>query len=211
MSFWGKLLYGDEILTYSKKLYFKSLFSSLLIFSVFIAAFCGFYKNEVVKTEEKAENIPYYNEPESVGIIIKYNQTEIFLGLDFTENKALFIFDEAVFEALKMGYKIDYSYTFSQAELEDLVDSLGGIELSLNDENLNLTGNQVSDWIAENLSEENLKILAENISKKIAKEGIDDSQLEELFENNSGTLTLRNSYLYSDYLKEVFENPCFIE
>ncbi len=207
----GKLLYGDEILTYSKKLYFKSLFSSLIIFSVFIVAFCGFYKNEVVKTEEKTENVPYYSEPESVGIMIKYNKSEFFLGLDFTENKALYIFDDVVFEALKSGYKIDYSYTFSQTELEYLVDSLGGIELSLNNENLNLTGNQVSDWITEDSSEENLKILAKNISKKIAKEGIDDSQLEELFENNSGTLTLRNSYLYSEYLKQVFENPCFIE
>ncbi len=198
-------------LTYSKKLYFKSLFSSLLISMIFIAAFCGFYENEVVKTEEKAEKIPYYSEPQAVGIIIKYDQKEFFIELDFTENKVYFIFDDVAFKALEKGFKIDYSYTFSQEKLEELVDYLGGIELTINGESLNLTGNQVRDWITQDYSNNNLRILAEKISKKIGEEGISSSQLERLLDNNLGTLTLSTSYLFSDYLKDVFKNPCFIE
>ncbi len=198
-------------LTYNKKLYFKSLFSSLLISLIFIAAFCGFYKNEVIKTEEKTQKIPYYSEPESIGIIIKYDDNEFFIGLDFAENATYFIFDNVTFNALSHGFKIDYSYTLSQETLEALVDYLGGIEVTINSENLNLTGNQVRALLSEDLSYKNLKITAENISEKIAEEGISDIMLEELFENNLGTLTLKTCYLFYDDLDEVFKNTNFIE
>lgn len=182
-----------------------------MISLIFVAAFCGFYKNEVVKTEEKTQKIPYHNEIEPVGIIISFYDEEIFLGLDFNENKALFIFDDVVFKALKKGFKIDYSYSFSQEKLENLVDFLGGIEVDINGENLNLTGNQIIDWLSEDLSDEKLKYLAENISKKIAKQGMSNTALEKLFENNTGTLSLKSCYLFLNNLSEVFKNPYFIE
>lgn len=181
-----------------------------MISLIFVAAFCGFYNNEMLKTEEKTEKVPYYNEIEPIGIVISFNQKEIFLGLDFNENTALFIFDDAVFKGLKSGFKIDYSYSFSQEKLENLVDLLGGIELNIEGENLNLTGNQVSDWLSDDENGDKLKILAENISEKIGYYGVSDTLLEELLENNTGTLSLKSCYLFSEYLKDVFKNPRFI-
>ena len=159
-----------------------------------------------LQTQEKEENIPYYTSQEALGVLIKLDNKEIFANLDFANNTTSLIFENSAFLALKNEFNIDYYLTISFETLEEMIDSLGGIELSLNNENLSYTGNQITALLKERQDGELLVQISEEICRKIAESTINETVIQNLLANSEGTFLLKDYYLYSDSLNKVFQN-----
>ncbi|MBO4734483.1 MAG: hypothetical protein J5662_08405 [Clostridia bacterium] len=199
------------------KKFFKIALTFFLSASIFFGCSYFYLYNSLKKTEKaaekKQENIPYYETPVSCGLhFLLPAGKEILIFLDFEERIA-YIIDinkNAVAEEGYAGYGFDYDFHVDYAVLSALIDRLGGIDLTVNNEPLRFTGVQVCDALCKNTSPEFPFETVFAVCERISQNGFSSDDFVFLIENSETTLTVPVCIYWQDYIKDMFADAVFV-
>ena len=197
------------------KIFFKTVIISALCLTVFIGAGYYYLSRNLVKTETKPQQIPYYQETsQNAGLIFDVLGDKTFIYLDFENTKlsiSLFPEESQIMGNNIYGYPLDYKIGTDVDFIADFVDYLDGIELTLETETLRYTGVQVADIILSDNEKQLKQQIATAILHRISENGLGKDFFLEIVENCETNLTVPDFYCWPDYIKKLAQNPHIIE
>ena len=188
---------------------FTTSFCSLLIFITF-GFFYLYNGNKTV--ENKTEEVPYSQVPENVGVVLETLQSKILLYMDFEQNiSSVLYLENREYGDEIYGYTINYTLKLSYDVIEEIIDTLGGIDLQLEEETYNYTGAQVVELVFRTANIGQLKReITEKIIEKIGDKGITLEELIYIVENSETDISVPDCYFWPDHIREVFKSVRFI-
>ena len=194
------------------KLFFKTVIISACCCVVFVAAGYYYLSQNFNQAEIKTESVPYAQEsPDNAGVMFSIGEEKTFLYLDF-EKKALVVSAQPeTDDGYVYGYPVNYSIECGYNLIVQMVDYVGGIELTVNEQSLRYTGIQAADIITTSFSIDFKKAVIRALCDKIAINGIGADFLVTVIENSKTDLTLPDCYYWKDYLSELCENLQMID
>ncbi len=184
---------------------FTASFCSLLVFITF-GFFYLYNTNKAV--ENKTEKVPYYQVPENAGVVFETLQSKTLFYMDF-ENKCLSVIylEETDYEESKYGYSIDYKIKSDYTVIEEIIDVLGGLDLTSEEGTYNYTGAQVVEIVFKTANIRQLKqTITEKIIEKIGNKGITLEELIYIVENSETDIAMPDCYFWPDYIMELCKN-----
>ncbi len=191
-------------------MYLKTFLICVLCFAIFLSV--GFvYITSKTKTEvqNNTSSVPYASLPQNAGVLFEVDNNYALFYLDFEkESISVICINEILQDETEIyGYPIDYTVKADYNLISYIVDSVGGIDLSVSQELLTLTGVQVVELLttADNEQELNRNIL-EKIIKKISQYGFLRQDLLYIIENSETNLTVPDCYYWSDNLQRLCKN-----
>lgn len=194
------------------KIFLISFTVSLLSLLIFVSSGFFYLQSTETKVENKSEKVPFYQVPESKGIIFQTPQSKTFLYMDYTDKvlSVIYLGDEE-YESEIYGYKIDYTIKSNYTVLEEIIDNLGGIDLETEEEIYNYTGTQVVDLICKTVDIEPLKkTVTQKIIEKIGEKGMTLEELIYIIENSETDLTVPDCYSWPENIGKICKNARFI-
>lgn len=195
------------------KLFIKTFIVSSLVCVIFIATGYLYLSKSFKEADNEVENIPYSQTlSENKGILLLCNGESVFFYLDFLENKVIVSLNpEKSDNGLIYGYTYDYTLDVNSALISDIIDYIGGVELSQDGEKIRYTGFQANDLLKQSNSKELRREIIKDIGKKIAFYGVDNEFFSILVNNSKTELKFSECYLWRDYLRKMCDNLNFID
>ena len=199
------------------KKYFKFALAVFLCVNIFFVS-AYFYLEKSLENNEKtadnkADNIPYYEKPESRGILFEFpNEIRMLFFLDF-EKEMLYIiniYDDYIKSDNYVGYPADYYCKMDYYTLSSLFDRLGGIDFESEEGIYRLSGIQVCDLLCENDSDDFYHKIICGFCKRVSETGISDDDLLFLISGCDTDLTMPVCLYWSSYMNKMFANAVFV-
>lgn len=195
------------------KIFFKTLVSSLLCLAVFVSVGYFYLESANKPAETKQESVPYYQIPESRGVMLEIGESRILFYFDFEGEALSVVFAEEFSEdeTVIYGYSADYTIETDYSVLEGIIDTLGGVDLTVGEEALNYTGAQVSEILNTTVDKTFLKRdITEKILSSIAQKGISIDDFVFIIENSETALTVPDCYFWAEYMAVLCKNVRFV-
>lgn len=206
MSFTGYTTVGD-FLKSNTKLFLKTVLISAVCLILFISAGYLYLNGSFVTAQNENNSVPYYKQiPQNSGLLFKIGGDKTYFYLDFENQNILVAFSGESFE-----YPVDFKVNTDLDFVADFVDSIGGIELVLENKTLRYTGVQVEDLI---ITDKDLSLksqIIKAICDKISNVGMTKEMFSEIIERCETNLTVPVFYGWLDYINEISANVIFID
>lgn len=175
---------------------------------------CGYYyiEKELTVAENSIESVPYYSYPEKKGILFNICGEKTLIHLDF-EGALLSVVFADEFEPTDelYGYSIDYNITGDYSLVGEIVDLVGGIEITAEETTLSYTGVQIKELLET--TPQNLALrrnIIESITQKISKNGFSKEDFMRIIELSQTNLTFPDCYYWSQYISDVCKMVRFV-
>ncbi len=193
------------------KTFLKTAGVMLACFVIFTGSAYLYFKfdKNVLHTEKAEEHIPYSSVPEGCGIsVLLPDNSSVFLQLDF-ENSSISVIltDSAATKAAKYGFGVDYTVNGNNTVFEGIIDRIGGIELTHENQTLRYTGIQVLDLVLTGDKE----TVIEAFFNRCSEIGLTRQDFTFIIENSTTDLTVPTCFMWPDYIKEMCANVQFLE
>lgn len=196
---------------------FKRIFSVVVCLLAGVSfGFLGYLyissqNSEPVKKNES--EIPYSYIPDNAGVMFEFYEDKIFTYLDFENEKISVIFanNADISDGYVYGYRIDYTVKPNSVLAAGVIDSVGGIELSVDGEMLRYTGVQISDLLSVTPDSEVLKRqIISVLFEKISQVGLMKTDFVYIIENSDTDLTVPDCYYWSDNIMKMAEDAVIL-
>ena len=126
MLFTGYTTVGD-FLKSNTKLFLKTVLISAVCLILFIGAGYFYLRGSFVTAQNENNSVPYYKQiPQNSGLLFEISGDKTYFYLDFENQNILVAFSGESFE-----YPVDFKAKADLDFVADFVDSIGGIELVL--------------------------------------------------------------------------------
>lgn len=192
----------------------KMLLFMLLCTASFVFIGYTYLNNQTAIANDGNITSEYYKSvPDEVTIMVNINNTKTLVNLNFYNKETKIIIADGlnITENTLYGYKIDYTLTGDYELLSGLCDIAGGIELEIEGENLNFTGNQLTEILTTTLERSNLR---REITLKLfdgfSVNGFLKNDFLFVIENSNTDLTLPDCLLWGDFFAETSSNTRII-
>ena len=165
-------------------------------------------------TQEQEHKIPYSSPCENCGILLlNENQSGILIFLDFDDGSAKIsmLSSDAVTDALKVGYEINYTLYTDLNFVCRLCDRLGGIVINKNGSDMRYLSTGLRAELEENDSPEMRKEVATAFFEKISKIGLSSGDFKFIIENTRTNLNYPACYEWMNYIPDMFGNFVFLD
>lgn len=209
--FFGQNITGD-FLRYNIKAFFKTIFITLLTILLFVGVGFAVLTPQVTTVEEKVEKVPYYQSvPENASVIFTVLENKYLFYLDF-ENESIKVLSHIVDieDNSYYGYSVDFYVECDLNTVSGIIDILGGIELSMTEEELNYTGMQVKEILERNTDLEIERQVIQTALKKIASKGFGKEDFLYIITNSKTNLTVPDCYDWENYIAKLCKNAVFV-
>jgi hypothetical protein len=195
------------------KIFFKSVFISVLTFALFVSVGYIFVSENAKKVDSNVESVPYTQEtPQNAGILFDINGDKTYFYLNFDENKIIVsLTPEDPFENEIYGYPLDFRVTATSDLICVMADYLNGLELEIEGENYRYTGVQIKDILATENGEDLKSKLIKSICRRILSSRPQVDFFASIIENSQTDLNLVDCYFWDDYITDLCENLYFID
>ncbi len=198
------------------KMYLKAFIISLFCFVIFVSAGFIYLTNKIKEPVAKNDvsSVPYSASPENAGVLLNFAGDPVFLYLDFEAEEIGVIYPErSAQESTEIyGYSIDYSIEADYALVSYMVDSVNGIEMAYDSEQLSFTGEQVAELLSNTADTNQLKRdITEKIINKIALYGFLRQDFLYIIENTKTDLTVPDCYYWAENLQKLCKNMRIID
>jgi len=189
------------------------MFISLFCLIIFLGVGYFYLNREIKPVEKNQEKIPYYKSaPENRGLVFTVSNKTIFLYFDFESEELKIFIENPIERALLYGYSLDYLIKTDYAFLEDIIDSLNGIELNIAGENLNCSGNQVCEILTDSdITYEKRKEIIIKVLKKMGEKGVTEAEINYLISATNTTLSAVDAYYWLGYLEILLKKAVIID
>lgn len=169
---------------------------------------------KTIEAEQKQESVPYKKTPSNCGISFVFpggNASLVYLDFKKMCINVVEIseFDEKIY--LYNGYTNDYQVYITTELLEGIIDRIGGIDLTFEDETLRYTGSQVMDCLIRDNTNKVKRQIISQIFEKISKNDFSKDDFVYIIENSKSNLKLIDCIYWIGYLKEMSATVNFIE
>lgn len=189
------------------KIFLQVLCIILICAAVFSAVAFFLTRQELLGVDVPKTDVPYidgkYVPADSTVLVIFENgggaAIEILFGKQFIN--AVLLSDATVEEAEKYGFHITHTVSCDYTFLMKFIDTLGGIDSFENPDYI-LTGVQVCNLLATEVSGDIPKLIMSGIFDKISKIGFSTDALSCIIENTHTTLSAPACYGWSENLSE---------
>lgn len=179
------------------------MFTSLLL-CFFVGYGYLILNSDASFTDIKENKVPYYEQKhKNANILINHN---IMLFLDFNKQELRVLFLE---QNDFYYYDNEFYLNCNISLLADLIDLLGGVELSVNNENLSYTGTQIKEIIG-NKNESLYKEITYEVIEKIAQKGLLQEDIFNIIKNSETNITVNDCFDWNEYLKNMCINVLFL-
>lgn len=206
MLFTGYTTVGD-FLKSNTKLFLKTVLISAVCLILFISVGYLYLNGSFVSAQNENNSVPYYKQiPQNSGLLFETPEDKTYFYLDFENQNILVDLSGESFE-----YPVDFKVNTDLDFVADFVDSIGGIELVLENKTLRYTGVQVEDLI---IADKDLSLkpqIIKAICDKISNVGMTKEMFSEIIERCETNLTVPVFYGWLDYIKEISTNVIFID
>ena len=181
-------------------------------FTCFFLVTAGYFylEHSIKETEETISDVPYeFSGPENKSVLFLIEEKQLFFYFDFSET-TVYISEISTSESER---EADYTIRAEREFLGDLIDSVGGISLTVSGETLRYTGSQVLEMTDNRMNEgemeENTVLRA--LVDKIAKNGLTIADFKMMIEETETDLTLPECYFWEGYMRSLFSNAVFTD
>ena len=206
MLFTGYTTVGD-FLKSNTKLFLKTVLISAVCLILFISVGYLYLNGSFVTAQNENNSVPYYKQiPQNSGLLFETPEDKTYFYLNFENQNILVDLSGEGFE-----YPVDFKVNTDLDFVADFVDSIGGIELVLENKTLRYTGVQVEDLI---IADKDLSLkpqIIKAICDKISNVGMTKEMFSEIIERCETNLTVPVFYGWLDYIKEISTNVIFID
>ncbi len=192
------------ILKNNLRLFLKTVLISVVCCAIFVGVGYFYLNSKISKpAKTKVENEPYSFPMQNVGIMFSIEDAKTFVYLDFSEKSVKVIMPYSLKEN---DYPIDFTVDSNYSLLSGIIDIIGGIELT-EDNNLIYTGIQVVEILTDSPDDNELKReIVEKILSKISKRGFSRQDFLYITENSKTNLTVPKFYYWQDSISEICQN-----
>ncbi len=170
-------------------------------------------KQSQIKTDNTKQDIPYFDYPQSCGIMLFLPDDEnVLFFLDFEEEISYIININNYSDNLDsyVGYPIDYNITVDYYALSLILDRVGGIDLDTGETVLRYTGVQVCDILTKDISPDmRLKIITA-FCERLSKRGFWSEDFKYLLGLCDTDLKMPVCLYWQDYVQNMFLNTVFV-
>lgn len=189
-----------------------ALVSGMIFFGVSYA-YLDYNLSKVADTDQKDYTVPYNRAPENCSVVFVYpDNTATLVYLDFAKENIRLVnisnYDPACPEYY--GYSADYNVKISYDLIEGIIDRVGGIDITHNNEQFRYTGVQVIDLIAYGSVDDIKKQILTQIFNKISKNSFSKDDMVYIIENSEGNLSFIDCIDWLDYLENMSNRISFI-
>ncbi len=196
------------------KLFFKTVAISAACCILFIAIgyfYLDLKLNKPAKTEVK--DVPYSYTPQNKGLLFDISGSKTLIYLNFEEKSVAVVMSGFSSEQESVyGYPIDYTVATDYNLLGGIIDTVGGIELEIGEEDLIYTGIQVVDFLTTTPESNKLRReIIEKILYKIAQNGFLRQDFIYIIENSNTNLTVPDCYFWQDSISELCKTVRILE
>lgn len=177
---------------------------STLIFSGFTFCYLFLCKKagtvKIKNAENKKNDVPYTDTvPENMDInIIFSDESKMLLSLDFKGNKIVL---KEVEKQTEKYIKLNYN---SSAEI---IDSIGGIELSVNGQNIRCTGVQSMNMLSSDSELKNDIIIA--FFSSLKKIDLTKDKISAILNSSDTNISAFDTYFWQDHINSMLNNFIF--
>lgn len=179
--------------------------------SVFVGAGYYYISANLQPTENKTESVPYSQEnPQNAGILLDISGDETYFYLDF-ESEKLFVTLKPFEDAENYGYSVDYTATADYEVLSNVVDYVGGIDMSVDGAMLRCTGIQVCSIYESSAKGDIKREIIEKICDKIAENGVALDFFAGIIENAETDLSIPDCYFWDEKIQILCRNLQIID
>ncbi len=181
--------------------------------AVFVGVGYYYIDANLKPVQNETENVPYSQEsPENAGVLLEIGGDKTFFYLDF-ESEKLFVsvMPEEVNGGEIYGYSVDYTVSANYQLLSDIVDYVGGIEMTLDDTVLRYTGIQVSELAQTNTGGELKREIIAKICEIIEQSGVALDFFANIIETADTDLTIPDCYFWEDKIDTLCQNLQIID
>ena len=194
----------------------KTFLKTLVICTICCAVFIGtgylYLEGSTSKTDNGAEQVPYYSVPQNCGVVIEVGGDLTFLYLAFEDGRIIVVPKGEEADFLRYGYTVDYLLSTNFKMVAGLVDRLGGIDIAKDTEVYSYTGTQVENLLSFSSEIYNDKIIVlQGLLQKIAEVGLTADDLLYIISQSETKLTLPDCYFWAEHLKNICKNAVFID
>lgn len=195
----------------------KRMLVSVMCGALFFGAVYGYLNynlnKSILSADQKNNDTQYKHVPESKGIgFLLPDSSAVLVYLNFKEN-CINVVNIGVYDKnnnLYYGYTMDYTVEVDEQLVGGMVDSVGGVNVSVAGQTYRYTGVQVEELI-KNTTDDSVKsqIIAE-IFKNISKNGISKENFVYILQNAKTDLSILDCIYWLDYIDSIRENIVFI-
>lgn len=194
------------------KKFLKSVIFTVTSCLFFVAIGYFYLQENFTQTDTETQSVPYYQQiSDNVGILFKINDDFTFLYLDFEREVLTVSISPDVDEEEVYGYSVDYKLESDLDLVREIVDYVGGLELTVDDETLRYTGFQVVEILSTSKTQDLKRAIVNEIISKIAQNGVGTDFFVSLIENSKTDLSVWDCYYWKDGLKKLSLNPQMID
>lgn len=190
------------------------IFFCLCLFFGLSYVYLYFNFNDSVKAADKKDNtVPYRNLPDNTGIAFLIpDSSAVLMYLDF-EKECINIINIEQYDSynrLYYGYNVDFTVEIDYTLIGEIVDMVGGVEISLDGEVMRYTGIQTVDLISTNTDISIKNIIINEIFNRISKNGFSKDDFVYIIENSNSDLSVVDCIYWFTCLDEMFYNINFV-
>ncbi len=195
------------------KLFLKTFIACSLTFAIFVGSGYLYLSKTFKQVDSEALKVPYTQTlSENKGILLKCNNESVFFYLNFLENTLVVSLNpEKAENGQIFGYSHDYTLDGNNNLISNIIDCVGGVELSGQDGKLRYTGFQLSELLKQSNSRELRREIITDACKKIAEYGIGNEFFSSIVNNSNTELKFSECYLWREYLPQLCANLHFID
>ncbi len=202
-------------------IFVKSVLKKLFIIFLCLCLFLGLsyaylyfnFNNDIKATDEKDNTVPYRNLPDNAGVafLLPYDSA-VLMYLDFEKEYINVInieqYDE--YNHLYYGYNVDFTVEIDYPLIGEIVDMVGGVEISLDNKIMRYTGIQIIDFISTNMQSNIKNDIINEIFSRISKNGFSKDDFIYIIENSNSDLSVVDCVYWFTYLDQMFCNINFV-
>lgn len=179
--------------------------------SVFVGAGYYYINANLQPVENEAESVPYSQEsPQNAGVLLDISGDETYFYLDF-ESEKLYVTLKPFEDSENYGYSVDYTITTHYEILSNIVDYVGGIDMSVDDTILRCTGIQVCSIYQSSANGKIKREIIEKICEKITENGVALDFFANIIENSQTDLSIPDCYFWDEKIQILCRNLQIID
>lgn len=169
--------------------------------------------NDTQTADQKDYTVPYEQIPQNACVaFVLPSDNAYFVHLDFKSRDIKLVMAEnfSTKSQSYYGYTADYTVECDYQLLAGIIDRVGGVNLTFENETLRYTGIQVIDLIATGSLNKIKRPLLAEIFKQIAKNGFSKEDLVYIIENGESDLSVVDCIYWLDYIVNMSSRVSFV-
>ncbi len=200
---------------------FKKSFKLALIVSLCTMIFClsayGYLKYKLQSNNNTADakdyTVPYEYKPESKGILLTLpDSSALLLYFDFKSGSSYAVnIESPSLESTELyGYPVDFKMEADYDLIAGIIDRVGGIELTVDNETYRWTGIQIKQLLAQSRTKISKKEIINTIFEAISKNGFTKSDFVYIIDNSNTNLTVPDCFYWDTQMREICSRLIFV-